>query len=820
MDVTQDTVAANNLLSGETATGADGVRLTGTLIPSSEPVLQEKTVTPTTSTQVVTADTEGDVICRVSTGVVSSNTSKKRYMKTMASTEKAIAPGASVYKIVGEFTVTYNGITTTITLDDYCAYYDYYLSIKTKKFDISPSDAAENSVPNSIEINGVTAVGTNNYFVVSFANSVSRTITVTKEIRVTEIVELTDSQLEIYASSDDGYGSPHTWTRDLSSFTNGDLVSMAGTVGDYFASDIATWENGFTIADSKTGVIIAATSSSITITNAANAAIDLYIGKAELASYYDGLSQVTVNPIPSQYIVPSGTKTITENGTGIDVASYASVDVNVSGGGGGGGGSASDDVIFIDYDGTIVDSYSAADFAQLSALPANPSHSGLTAQGWNWSLSDAKTYVAKYGQLVIGQMYITDDGKTRIYIHLEEGRTSPMLGCCPNGTVVVDWGDGSATDTLTGTSTYAVKWTPTHNYANAGDYVITLTVSGSVSLSGSTSTNGYSYILRYSAGSDRRNRGYLNGVKSVEIGSGVTALDSGAFYGCNPLSTITIPKNVTKINASSFNACQGLLSVTIPNEVTVIGDSAFNNCYSLSNISLPNGLTSVGTYTFAGNSSLSRIVLPDGPKTIGTSLATLCTSLSTVIIPDSVNKIFSSAFNGCYCLTGVTIPNGVTSIGSYAFQSCYNLLNISLPSGLTSLEYGAFNACHNLTDVTIPEGIISIESNEFSSCYRLTSITIPNGVTSIGTYAFQSCTTFLGITIPDSVTTIGASAFSECGGLVEIHFLPTTPPTVANANAWNGIPTDCKIYVPTGTLSAYTSAANYPDPATYTYIEE
>lgn len=46
-------------------------------------------------------------------------------------------------------------------------------------------------------------------------------------------------------------------------------------------------------------------------------------------SGYNGLSQVTVNPIPSQYIVPTGTKSITENGTSIDVAQYASVDVTV-----------------------------------------------------------------------------------------------------------------------------------------------------------------------------------------------------------------------------------------------------------------------------------------------------------------------------------------------------------------------------------------------------------------------------------------------------------------------------------------------------------
>lgn len=48
---------------------------------------------------------------------------------------------------------------------------------------------------------------------------------------------------------------------------------------------------------------------------------------------YDALSQVTVNAIPSQYVVPSGTLSITSNGTQ-DVTNYASVSVNVSGGGG------------------------------------------------------------------------------------------------------------------------------------------------------------------------------------------------------------------------------------------------------------------------------------------------------------------------------------------------------------------------------------------------------------------------------------------------------------------------------------------------------
>lgn len=44
---------------------------------------------------------------------------------------------------------------------------------------------------------------------------------------------------------------------------------------------------------------------------------------------YNGLGTVTVDRIPSQYIIPSGSITITENGT-TNVAQYASATVNVS----------------------------------------------------------------------------------------------------------------------------------------------------------------------------------------------------------------------------------------------------------------------------------------------------------------------------------------------------------------------------------------------------------------------------------------------------------------------------------------------------------
>lgn len=63
-------------------------------------------------------------------------------------------------------------------------------------------------------------------------------------------------------------------------------------------------------------------------------------------SGYDGLSEVNVSAIPSDYIIPSGTKSITENGTH-DVKNYASVSVNVQTASSGGNG--------IELAGSIVD---------------------------------------------------------------------------------------------------------------------------------------------------------------------------------------------------------------------------------------------------------------------------------------------------------------------------------------------------------------------------------------------------------------------------------------------------------------------------------
>lgn len=140
-----------------------------------------------------------------------------------------------------------------------------------------------------------------------------------------------------------------------------------------------------------------------------------------------------------------------------------------------------DSVNFYDYDGTLLYSYSIEEAQALSELPAGPTHDGLIFQAWNWSLEAIKSLTQA---ATIGAHYITDDGTTRIHISLLQGRTSPMMGLCVNGSVTIDWGDGSEAEVLTGSNATTVVWTARHEYPAPGDYVIRLTIDGSVGLGG------------------------------------------------------------------------------------------------------------------------------------------------------------------------------------------------------------------------------------------------------------------------------------------------------------------------------------------------
>jgi len=371
--------------------------------------------------------------------------------------------------------------------------------------------------------------------------------------------------------------------------------------------------------------------------------------------------------------VENETKTLKTAGTWVE-GDITLTDVTS---GGGGSSEPSNDVNFIDYDGTIVKSYTRADFMALNALPDNPSHDGLTAQGWNWTLADAKTQLTEYPHdgLTIGQMYVTDDGKTRLYVHFQEGRTSPYFGIGVNGTVVVDWGDGSEPSTLTGTS--LINATTTQHEYRAGDYVISVDVtSGTASFFGNSGTYA---LTKTAASAGSASAVYAASIRKIELGTNFT-LGPYAFCNCYSLTSITIPSGVTTIDGYAFYSCYSLTNIVIPNSLNSIISSAFYYCYSLIRISIPKDMANVNNYLFDD-----------------------CRSLIDVRIPNDVTTIGSNAFYNCHSLTSITIPSGVTTIGNYAFASCYGMKHYYLlPTTPPTIRGTSFSSIQSDCVIHVP----------------------------------------------------------------------------------------------------------------------
>lgn len=494
-------------------------------------------------------------------------------------------------------------------------------------------------------------------------------------------------------------------------------------------------------------------------------------------------SPVTVN-VPNSYaagdegkvvsggaLVAQSSDTVTQNGT-VDTTLISSLEVNVSGGG---GEAPEKDVNFIDYDGTILYSYTADEFAALDALPANPTHEGLTAQGWNWTLAAAKSYVADFGFLEIGQNFITDDGKTRLHFMLPEEAKTLQVGLGVNGSVVIDWGDNTPTTTLTGTSTSSIVYCTAHTYTTGGEKTITITRQNTSTFSFMGGSYQNSAVFAYNSASSPL---HINSLVSVELGEGASLYRS-AFRGCGNLKTISIPKGDEYV----FNG----------------GDSKFENTYSLECVILPADVksTGFGQYDFRG-SGIKRMAFAE-TKIIPTSQMFQSATLLQRLSINGKNTDFSSTYS--------SIANKAYSLNRAAFGND--------PTGLNSTH---------LSGTSVKKFIFPASATSISSVFSgasdrtlLEEVTLPENLTSIGNDTFRTCSLLKSIRIPALVASVGTSCFSSCSSLSSVRFEPTTPPTLVSTS-FSSLSALCKLYVPYASLAAYLTASNYPAPATNTYI--
>lgn len=367
---------------------------------------------------------------------------------------------------------------------------------------------------------------------------------------------------------------------------------------------------------------------------------------------------------------------------------------------------ANADVVLRDYDGSLVASYSAEEFAALTELPSPQAHDGLTFQGWNWSLADAKAFCALYGKVDICAIYITDDGCTRIKIVLTEGRLSPYLGLGVNGTLDVDWGDGTTHSSVEGSDLETVVNTR-HIYAAPGEYTIVITPAEGATFAFVGTANGTKLLWDMQGANYSSNKTYQNAIRTVLIGRGVDSIGAYAFNSCYSLEVITIPHGITSIGNYALQSCSNLKSITIPATVSTIGDSALYICYAIKSISLPKGTTDIGQRAFYACPGLKRVILPPTVTSFHQGLLGGCSGLVEVIIPEGVTSIGDDALSACYSLTSIRLPLSLASIGSRAFANCVSMaayvIKATTPPSITSTT---FNNIPNDAVIYVPSASV------------------------------------------------------------------------------------------------------------------
>lgn len=330
-------------------------------------------------------------------------------------------------------------------------------------------------------------------------------------------------------------------------------------------------------------------------------------------------------------------------------------------------------------------------------------------------------------------------------------------------------------------------------------------------------------------------------LQNADLPESLTTLDEFAFSGCSALKSVNIPESVEKIGQFAFYENTNLSDVNIASGVKGICKNAFADCKGLKTLVVPNSVTTIEESAFDGCEALTSISLPDNLTEITESMLAGCSSLQTLKIPETVTKIGESAF--CYDenILTISLPDGVTEIGDNAFFDCEKMKDIYLGKNLQILGEDAFKFCEaletinvdkdntvfstaegalynkemtkllflppaNTEEYTVPESVKELALNCAITNTKLRKLTISDNVETIGEGAFQTCTNLETVVIGSGVKQVGDDVFFMDENIKEIHCRMTEPIEINEYFFWDVDCDNCKLYVPKGSLDAYSTA--------------
>lgn len=305
-------------------------------------------------------------------------------------------------------------------------------------------------------------------------------------------------------------------------------------------------------------------------------------------------NKVTVEPIPDEYIIPSGNLDITENDT-YDVTNYATVTTNVAGAGGGGSqelidllsGATTEITIPGDIENVNASVFTGSDkltkvtmlegvktigqdaFASCSSLksitiPKSVTTIGNRAFYYAQKLEEINFNAKNMNDLISNNnvfYYMANYYSNGITLNIGEEVTklpaflfAPTLSSYPCRIGTINF--------------------PTNSkFTEIGQYCFAYASGGAIDIN----WNGaYNTITTFGSGAFS-----TSSLKNITIPLGVTVLPDKCFYGCSSLKTCIMHNNITSIGSTTFYNCTGLTELVLPSALTNISGGCFNGCKNI-----------------------------------------------------------------------------------------------------------------------------------------------------------------------------------------------------------------------------------------------
>jgi len=245
-----------------------------------------------------------------------------------------------------------------------------------------------------------------------------------------------------------------------------------------------------------------------------------------------------------------------------------------------------------------------------------------------------------------------------------------------------------------------------------------------------------------------------SGITKLTIGSGLTGgVDKTMFGGCSKLTTLSTNSNLL---ADAFNSCTTLKTVEIKDNVTSIGTGAFTGCNAITTVKLPTLATWINVELKDVNSN---------PMYSSTGESVYFATIRTTAINISSAKVNNYVFAGYDTLNSVTIGSQVTEIGTDAFIGCSGLTAVKLPAVATWVNVSLSNAGANPMMAKTGENVYFGGSSTATTTLEISAATIKQ-------YVFAGFDKLTSVTIGSQVKSIGTSAFIGCVGINNVY-LPT-----------------------------------------------